>query len=173
MAPSFAMLSGLGINLVTEKFKKYSKAILTTIIVIYLCFFESYLTVFLTEYSPKYSNEWQYGYRQLFESYSDNFNRYQHIIVSDEYAQPYIFALFYQKYDPEDFRKSVVYNSVDRWGFSTVTSFDKFIFKKIDESDLMDGTLVFATDSDKITNIEPVGEVKNYNGTTAFWIYSR
>lgn len=44
----------------------------------------------------------------------------------------------------KEFWRSVTYNSYDRWGFSTVYSFDKFVFKKVEDQDLREGVLVFS-----------------------------
>ncbi len=70
------------------------------------------------------SSDWQYEYKEIFSKTKEG-------VVSDEFAQPYIFALFYLKYPPEEFRKTVKYNPPDEWGFSTVASFGNFQFKKL------------------------------------------
>ncbi len=51
--------------------------------------------------------------------------------VSDQYAQPYIFALYYNKIDPKDFISTRKLNPVSDWGFSTVKSFGNYTFPKI------------------------------------------
>ena len=94
-------------------------------------------------------------------------------MVSDQDGQTYIFALYYLKYDPNSFRQSAVYNPVDNWGASTVKSFGKFVFKKIESSDLQKSTLVFATINDKIAGVNSVGEIKDLNGQVSFWVYSK
>jgi len=173
MFPFLALIAGVGTDYFANLFKK-NKLIPTFIIVIvFLLSFENYFADFLTKYSSSYSQEWQYGYREIFEKYAPDFAGYNKIVISDQDAQPYIFALYYQKFSPAEFRKSVAYNPVDKWGFSAVASFDKFVFKKIDSGDLQKGNLVFATDGDKIEDAEPTGEIKNLNGTTAFWVYSK
>jgi len=51
-------------------------------------------------------------------------------MVIDKYGQPYIFALFYTRADPEMFRDTKQLNPVSDWGFSTVKSFNSFEFVK-------------------------------------------
>jgi len=121
-APSFAMISAFGIKFLAGNFKKYAKAILVGTISIYLFSFGIYFKDFLTKYSKEMANDWQYPYKQIFTSQKSG-------MVTDEYAQPYIFALYYLKYPPEKFRETVKYNPVDKWGFSLVSSFGDFQFK--------------------------------------------
>jgi 4-amino-4-deoxy-L-arabinose transferase-like glycosyltransferase len=121
-APSLAIISALGINFLTENFKKYSKAILICIVTAYILSFEVYFTDFVNNYSEKTANDWQYSYKQIFSSQKSG-------VITNEYAQPYIFALYYLKYPPEKFRAEVKYNPVDKWGFSLVSSFNGFVFK--------------------------------------------
>ena len=76
----------------------------------------------MTKYNLLTSADWQYPYKLIFANQKEG-------LVTDKYAQPYIFALFYLKYPPEKFRETVKYNPVDKWGFSLVSSFDNFQFK--------------------------------------------
>lgn len=93
-----------------------------------LVFFINYFLNFLNVYPTYSSKEWQYGYKKIFTD--ESLNQKDKILISDEDAQPYIFALFYLKYDPQKFRDEVVRNPIDKWGFSTVKNFGKFEFGK-------------------------------------------
>ena len=76
---------------------------------------------FLTKYSPETASDWQYEYKEIFANQKSG-------VVTDKYAQPYIFALYYLKYPPEKFREEVKLNPVSEWGFSRVASFNGFQF---------------------------------------------
>lgn len=120
-APSFAMISTIGVGFLSERIKKY-KTIIFSIVIIGYCFsFGSYLFDFLTKYSVETASDWQYQYKQIFANQTSG-------VVTDKYAQPYIFALFYLKYPPEKFRQEVKLNPVNDWGFSKVASFNGFQF---------------------------------------------
>lgn len=173
MLPFFAMTIGVGIEYLINIFKKKKLAIAGITAAMFIFSFESYFTDFITKYPEASSSDWQFGYKKIFEDYSPYFDKYQNIIISDEYAQPYIFALYYQKYNPEEFRKTVTYNAVDNWGFSTIKSFGKFSFKKIQPDDLGAGNLVFSASSDKIKGVLPAGDIKNPDGSVSFWVYSK
>ncbi len=122
-APSFAMISAFGIFFFIEKFKKYSKYVLSLIVAGYLVLFGFYYSDFIKNYNNETRKAWQYQYKEIFLNKTAG-------VVTDEYAQPYIFALFYQKYSPENFRSEVKYNPPDKWGFSLVSSFNGFEFRK-------------------------------------------
>jgi hypothetical protein len=121
-APSFAMISALGTGFLRENIKKFSMAILLIVIAAYYLSFESYMIDFITKYSAETASDWQYQYKEIFANQKSS-------VVTDKYAQPYIFALYYLKYPPEKFREEVVLNPVDEWGFSKVASFNGFQFK--------------------------------------------
>jgi hypothetical protein len=122
MAPSFAIISALGVEFLRENIKKFSIAIIFVVIIAYLLSFESYIADFLTKYNAESASDWQYEYKVIFANQKSG-------IVTDKYAQPYIFALYYLKYPPEKFRQEVKLNPVDKWGFSKVASFNGFKFK--------------------------------------------
>lgn len=131
VVPFYSILSVYGVAYIRKRIKiKYLELIFA---IIFLGFFIRYFINFLTIYPIQSSKEWQYPYKEIYTKYKDQFEKYDHIIITDEYAQPYIFALFYLKYDPEKFQAEVVRNSVDKWGFSTVRKFDKFEFGKVDK----------------------------------------
>ena len=173
MFPFFSVVSGLGVDCFANFFKRNKEIIVFVVVLLLLLSFENYYSNFLTSYPVKYSADWQYGYMKIFTDYRTDFAKYSRIVVSDQDGQPYIFALYYLKYDPNSFRQSAVYNPVDNWGASTVKSFGKFVFKKIESSDLQKSTLVFATINDKIAGVNSVGEIKDLNGQVSFWVYSK
>lgn len=165
--PFLAMISAAGAVWIGDFFK--NRYIEIAFVLILLGYFTRYYINFVTLYPVEASADWQYGYKQIYTDFGNEFPKYNNIIVSDEYGQPYIFALFYLKYDPESFTKSVVRNSVDDWGFSTVAQFGKFRFSKINPNNLSSSSLIF---SDKeIPQLIPSGSIKLLDNTTAFWIY--
>jgi hypothetical protein len=141
--------------------------------IVFLLFTENYIIKYFENYPVQYSSDWQYGYMKVFTDYKNDFGKYNRVIVSDQDGQPYIFALYYLKYDPNSFRQTVVYSPESNWGASTVKSFGNFVFKKIEASDLQKGTLVFSTPDDEIKGVAPTGEIKNLDGSTAFLVYSK
>lgn len=86
--------------------KKYRTAASAIIIGICLYFVLSYLTHYFGEYAKKSSSEWADGYKQLTNYVFENEDKYDKILISGHYWQPYIYFLFYKKYDPNDFQNT-------------------------------------------------------------------
>lgn len=173
-APSLAIICAIGLGYFIGEIPKIYKPFVTVLTVsVYLLIFGLNFVHFISGYSQKNSEDWQYGYKEIFLDYQNTFSKYHKVVISDSYAQPYIFALFYLKYDPNSFRQTVEYNPVNNWGFSTVESFGKFVFKKVENSDLQKSTLIFASNTDKISGVNPVGEIKDLDGKVSLWVYSK
>ena len=124
MSPILSIISAFGIYYFSTFYKKFTYPILIGIVALYLLSFENYMYKFGTQYNTLSSSAWQIEYKEIFEKQRSG-------CVSDQYAQPYIFALFYQKIDPKYFISTRVLNPVSDWGFSTVYSFGDYTFPKI------------------------------------------
>src|SRR3989344_8270203 len=172
MIPFISIISAQGVHNLGKIVKKRYIFNLT-IITIFFGFFINYFLNFLDTYPIKASKDWQYGYKKIFKDFKDDFSKYDRVIISDEYAQQYIFALFYQKIDPEIFRQTLLRNSVDRWGFSTVSKFDKFEFGKVSKLLEKDSkiTLIFASAEEPILNLNPSNIINFPDGRIAFRVY--
>lgn len=125
-APSFSIIIAFGIEAFAKVFKNKSGALFIVLGMLYMLFFGEYFHDFLTNYQNQSANDWQYEYKKIFlESKSGT--------ITDRYGQPYIFALFYQKYPSSEFRQTVEYNPVSDWGFSLVKSFGEYQFIKYEK----------------------------------------
>ena len=125
--PFISIISATGVFALGVWIKK-SNIVNLLIILIFLAFFANYFLNFLNIYPTQSVKDWQYDYKKIFTDPKLQLGTRGKILITDKYAQPYIFALFYLKYDPEKFRNEVVRNSIDKWGFSTVKSFGRFEF---------------------------------------------
>lgn len=90
-----------------------------------------FIEEYFVHYSKSYSREWQYGYKEAIAYITENEHKYNKIYLTKELGRPYIYTLFYKKYDPERFRKEAVIQR-DPFGFVTVKSIDKYYFDKDD-----------------------------------------
>lgn len=168
--PFIAMISAFGVVYLGEMKKKIPWTLL--VILIYSGLFTNYFFNFLTAYPAKSAEHWQYGYKEIFTKYQDKFSGYDSIVVSDMYNQPYIFALFYLKYDPDKFRLEGQKNTSKRKATSLVRGFNKFIFSNIDFYNFPKGkSLVFAHPSEKLTEISAKEMILNPDESVAFYVY--
>ncbi len=169
IVPFLCMVMGAGASAISDYFKKST----ILIIIVYSSFFAYFFHNFITRYPVQSSQDWQYGYRRLFIDYKDSFDNFDKVIISDEYAQPYIFALYNLKYNPEKFKEEVKHNDINNWGFSTVSAFGNFEFRKIAKNDFdLKKTLIFASSIDKSDTKDSQAQIKFLNGETAFWVYN-
>ena len=85
-----------------QKIKNKSTQVIIYFLVIgtFLANFTFYLHQYHVHQSIEYSRYWQYGYKQLFEELEKLEDKYEKIRISIEAEQPYMFFLFYKKYDP-------------------------------------------------------------------------
>jgi len=88
-----------------------------------------FIEEYFTHYAKEYSSEWQYGYKDAIDYMSHVEKNYSSIYLTKELGRPYIYTLFYKKYDPGQFRKEAVIQR-EALGFVTVKSFNKYYFDK-------------------------------------------
>jgi 4-amino-4-deoxy-L-arabinose transferase-like glycosyltransferase len=119
MSPVLSTITAFGIYSLIKQKKLFMGLVVST----YLIFFGNYYFNFITKYNSFSKSSWQYEYKEIFEKQKEG-------CVSDEFAQPYIFALYYNKYDVNEFIKTRELNPVSDWGFSTVKSFGNYTFPK-------------------------------------------
>lgn len=130
------------------------------------------------QYTVHYPRElpfaWEPGFQQLGDYLENNQNRYQKIIITDKYDQPYILTAFFLKYPPKDFQKSLVFTNRDKFGFSTGKSFGKFVFQSIDwQEDSQNPSTLIVTDPDSApSQPDPLKTIYYPNQEPVFKIYS-
>lgn len=85
---------------------------------------------------PKHnSSYWNYGYKQVVEKVSSLQLGYTHIIVEQSFSQPYIYFLYFQKYDPAKYQKQAnLVASSNASDVGLVTKIDNVLFQNIDWS---------------------------------------
>ena len=155
--------------------KKFWKVVLG---LIYLGGFVYYLDSYFV-HLPKHDSEyWQYGYKQIVETVTPLQKNYKMIRVQQSFAQPYIYFLFYQKYDPAKYQKDSSYISSEyKDDVGYITKLDNVVFVPIDWSidrgdhgDLVIGDPVRIPPEDsKDENLfKIIREIKFLNGAGAF-----
>lgn len=130
--PTFQILTALGFAYFVYWIKMQStfiKKILLILVIFFGAFnFFYYLHGYYFHYPKTYSGEWQYGYKDAIAYAQSVENKYNTIYVTQALGRPYIYFLFYTKYDPKKFRKEA-----QIWreplGFVHVVSFGKYNFE--------------------------------------------
>ena len=130
-----------------------------------------YFDSYFFHYAKRYPFAWQYQFDQLVPYVETQKNNYQNISITDKYDQPYILFLFFSKYPPQKIQSQITLTQPDKYGFSTVLSYDNYHFGKINWSQIPDDSLVITSDED--IPQEPFKTIYFSNGQPAFKIYQK
>ena len=129
------ILTALGIIWLLHLLKKRTVLryiVILTIILAYFVNIAYYLNRYYTHFPIEEQGNWGIGYKQLTSVItSEKYQSKQVIMARPEYS-PYIFLLFYSKFDPATYQKTAVRYPPTDDGFVHVAAFDRFGFRDID-----------------------------------------
>jgi len=115
-----------------------------------------YLFMYFGRMNTETAKDWQYGYKEAVY-YAETVKKdYKKIVVSMNLEQPYIFFLFYTKYDP----KKYLANGGTLWDVSgdVKQKFDIYEFRQIDwKNEVLDRSTLFIGKSTEM----PRGNLKS------------
>lgn len=171
----------LGANFLLENLKRptlWQKGVWLSLGALYLFSFAYYLDQYWVHSPKKYSEYWHYGYKQLVEKIGSVGANYQNVVVQQNYSQPYIFFLFYNRYDPAKYQSlsESVFIPSQYGDVGLVSGLDNIVFREISwrEDRGKSGTLFVADllkippqDSTSEKEFKLVGETKYLNKKTA------
>jgi len=156
-------------------FKNLKSRILNLITIIFIILYSYcvayYFDSYFFHYAKRYPFAWQYQFDQLVPYLEVQKYNYQKVYITDKYDQPYILFLFFSKYSPQNIQSQIKLTQPDKYGFSTVLSYDNYHFGKINWDQIPNVSLVVASDE----NIpqDPVKIIYFSNGQPAFKIYQK
>lgn len=171
------LLSATGFTYLFERRSKTIKAFLLIIFSVSLIYYLDSYFIHLSKHNSKY---WDYGFKQIVEVVTPIQKNYKEIKIQQSFAQPYIYFLFYQKYDPASYQKQANFTESEFKGdVGYVTNLDNISFTGIDWSVNRGdhNTLIIAdpiripdADSSDQKLFNKISEIKYLNGETAFKI---
>lgn len=105
-------------------------------IFVYICALTYFLESYFIQLPYLTSQKWDYGYKQIVETVWPLKDEYEEIRVQQSFAQPYIYFLFYTKYDPATYQKEAnLIPSEYQYDVGKVEKLgDKLVFGPIDWS---------------------------------------
>jgi hypothetical protein len=175
MIPAFQIFTAVGFAafFIYFKNKKTAGKILLSVMVALLFvnigyYFYSYYVL-----TPvKYGYFWQYGNKQAISYAKQHEGSYDHIIMSYEYDQPYIYYLFYNKINPMWYQKNWNYTGNGQV-YRFYRKIGKYEFRNInyDKDKEMKNTLLIGTPKE-ITTSDITKEIKYLDGSVAYKIVS-
>jgi len=155
---------------VNELFKSKKVVVIVVMAILYLWQVSRYLHEYYVHYPKEYPVAWEYGFKDLVSYVNSVQDKYDKILVTDKYDQPYILFLFYQKYPPELFQGHHTLTFRDKFNFSTVRDYGKFHFGV---SNPPHQSLVVATPEEVPENATVIKTINFPNGQPAFEIYEK
>lgn len=171
------LISGVGLGLlinflvVQRSILKFGALGLGSIFIIFFVF--KFIHQYFIHLPQQNALEWQYGFSKLVPKVFSQKDQYEKVIVTTRYDQPYILFLFYSKYDPQKFQQTARSTPPDKFGFSTIGSFDKFEFRTIDPDEVNKTSYRLYIGSKDEIKTEKLDDVIYYpNGEEAFKIIS-
>jgi len=178
MVVPLAIVVSYGLTLVFVRIRKIEQRRLRVVWVLMLVGVGTwslvrYQRMYWLHMAKEYPFSSQYGVKELVSYIEREGNKYERIIVTDKYDQPYILFLFYSRYPPELFQKEHVLSERDKYGFSTVREFDKYRFRGINyDEDVPEnpGSLIAGSDEEINDAGNVVGEIYGSNGYKYFQV---
>ncbi len=100
-----------------------------------------YLYCYYIALPQQWSDKWLYGRKQAVQFTEDSKQDYEKIIVSTKLEYPWVFWLFYSKYDPNQY---LIHGGTVSGGFAEQRNkFDKYEFREFDYLKEKNGTTLF------------------------------
>lgn len=115
-----------------RKLKKPVRIGVMTAALIFVCYnLVFYFTSYYFRFPIFYAKAWRATDKELSLILAEKYPKYDKVIIDKSAGLAYISLLFYQKYPPDDFQKTVVWSPDDSEGFSEVEKFGKYEFRVI------------------------------------------
>lgn len=185
-APVYQIITAWGIYnvwllLKTKKVLNVSVWLVTGLILIFSMF--SYLQKYYQKYPVLYSQDWQYGYKQVVGYIRSHYDDYDLIVFSRHYGEPHMFTLFFLNWDPANYQNNPNLDRFEANRWIWVLKFDKFYFPDLGDVGTHYQDIVKANQGKKILFIGKPGDfpesssklftIDFLNGTRAFEIIEK
>lgn len=129
--PILPLITSMGIIYVLSLVGKYKKIAIGILSVLFVLNFGMYMDRYYVHFPYNETQNWGNGYKDLAQLLEKKYSQKQVIITHPEYS-PYIFLLFYTKFDPAIYQKSAVRYPITTDGFVHVRKYDRYEFREID-----------------------------------------
>jgi len=176
LMPAFHIFAAVGFVFISLKILRARKFIFKTLNLSFigsalLINFIYYMHQYYVHTPIEYGYFWQYGYKEAVSFAKENETKFDKIIMTYRYDQPYIYYLFYNKIEPSWYQKNWDYNQTgetDR--FKRVIG--KYTFKNIDyvKDSILAKTLLIGTPEEIPESAKIIKTIKFPDGRIAFKI---
>jgi 4-amino-4-deoxy-L-arabinose transferase-like glycosyltransferase len=169
------VISSLGAYTIINKFNK--KIIFIILSITYLVNYVYFLDSYFIHLPIHDSDLWNYGYKQMVEEIAPIQANYQKVLIPQSYSQPYIYFLFFQKYDPSKYQRNAQLIESKTGDVGVVEKLDNIYFINFDwQQNKKEHNVLIVGDPVQIPISEISGnktfnllkEIKYLNGDVAF-----
>lgn len=128
LMPLFVLVCGYGAWVITVILRRnvWGKILIGILSFLFFVNFLFFLNLYFIHFSYSRAEFWRFGHKELVEI-SNNYPN-KNVIMQGMYDFPYIFFLFYNRYDPQKFWKEVEYYPVSYDGFKYAKQFGRYKF---------------------------------------------
>lgn len=171
MVVPLTLIMGYGSYAMLVHLKNRYRYLLGIILATILIFeFTHYLESYYIHYPKRFPLAWEYGFREMVSKLNKYEEKYNKVVITDRYDQPYILLLFYKRYDPAKYQPHAVLSERDKFNFGTVRSFDKYEFRTFDKEEInkSENVLFVGTKEETSVNKKSLDKVDFPNGEPAF-----
>ncbi len=163
------------VNKLSQVLRIYRLIPLSAFLIVIFLNLALFLDFYFVHMPKESSSDWMSGYKQTIKDLPE-ISKYNQVVFSDKYGQPYIYYLFYTKYPPEKFQTQAVLEqkTVD---VGTVRKIDNIEFRPINwpvdrglENTLLIGTGFEIPEEDVVTEkkSKKLSETNFFDGEVAF-----
>lgn len=133
-----------------------------------------YFKTYFIEYPEKYSQAWQYGYKQAIWEVRERYDKYPKVYFTKHYGEPHIFYLFFSKYDPLQYRNNPTLLRDSHTNWRWVDRLDKIYFindwEMVEKMRGESNALVIASPGNMPENSRKLETIYFLDGSIAFEI---
>lgn len=143
--------------------------------------FGMYLKYYYFDWPAHSAESWGDGHKQMVEYISQNNGKYDKVVISGHYWQPYIYTLFYTNYDPVLYQQNGDNREFGKYKFGGTAWDHEQYDQELDTIDLgsfIDGEKVlvilspYEYEKQKV-NVKKIKEIRDENGQVVFIISDR
>lgn len=131
--PILPLVVAMGIEWTFINFPKhFRKLIIIVTSLLFIVNIGLYLDRYYVHFPKEEVKNWGFGYKKLYEVLSQKKYASRDVVMSEPESSPYIFLLFYSKYDPQKYQETAIRYEPTADGFVHVGKFDRYEFKGVD-----------------------------------------
>lgn len=176
--PILPLVTAIGIDAsltwISNNLKRFSYVAISVIVVVFMLNILTYLDRYFIHFPKNEQINWGVGYEGLSFVLTSQNNISKHVIITRPTYSQYIFLLFYQAYNPQQYQRTVERYLPTDDGFVHVKKFDRYEFRQIDwNEDLKIKDTLLVADPSEVPDSVKNGdysrsEITLANGKTMF-----